>query len=273
VDKPIEEIEFTIFDTETTGLESASGDRIIEIAAVRIKNTELISTFESLVNPQRPVSDAAFAVNKISADMLKGAPGIEMVMPKFLDFIKGSCLCSYNAGFDLEFVNNELRIIGRALPQEIVVVDILKMARRLIPGLERYALWFVVEKMGIKKEQKHRALDDVKLTLDLFNRLTVILREKGIADFNSFIHLFSISPDFLNDLDNKRVAEIQEAMDLGLKLKITYLSSASAQVTEREVIPKQIRKENNRLYLVGFCCLRNEERSFRLDGILHLKTI
>lgn len=271
--KQIEEIEFSIFDTETTGLESASGDRIVEIAAARIKQGKIISTFESLINAHRPISEAAFRVNKISADMLKGAPGIESVMPKFLEFIKDSCLCSYNAGFDLEFLNNELRIIGTALPKDIIAVDILKMAKRLLPGLERYALWFVVDKMGVKQEQKHRALDDVNLTVELFNRLCAVLKEKNITDFSNFTHLFSVNQDFLSDLDNRRISEIQEAIDAGLRLKISYISSASAQVSHREVIPKEIRKDNGRSYLIGYCCLRHEERSFRLDGILHLETV
>jgi DNA polymerase-3 subunit epsilon len=103
----IDEIEFTIFDTETTGLEPASGDRIVEIAGIRFRGKERIATFQTLVNPNRPISEAAFQVNRITQDMLKGAPGADAVMPKFLNFIQGSCLCSYNAGFDLEFLNNE----------------------------------------------------------------------------------------------------------------------------------------------------------------------
>jgi predicted DNA-binding transcriptional regulator YafY len=77
----------------------------------------------------------------------------------------------------------------------------------------------------------------------------------------------------LKDIDNQKIASIQEAIDLGVKLKIKYLSSASATLTERQVIPKEIKQENNRSYLVGYCCLRNEERSFRIDGILHIEII
>src|SRR3989338_8947758 len=129
----IDDIEITIFDTETTGLEPASGDRIVEIAGIRFKADKRIAAFESLVNPGRPISEAAFEVNRITAQMLEGAPKIEVVMPKFLDFIRGSCICSYNAAFDLGFLNNELKLVGRQLWEDAVVVDILKMARRLLP--------------------------------------------------------------------------------------------------------------------------------------------
>ncbi len=273
MDRDIEEVEFTIFDTETTGLEPASGDRIVEIAAVRFKGREKIATFQTLVNPRRPISEAAFAVNRITAQMLKDAPDIKEVMPKFLDFIKDSALCSYNAGFDLEFLNNELKLLGKGPLENIIVLDVLKMARRILPGLERYALWFVADKLGIKKEQEHRAFSDVELTLGVFNKLKDMLQAKGVSDFKNFSSLFAIDPHFLDNINAQKVAQIQEAIDLKVKLKIKYLSSSGAEISEREVIPKEVKYENNRSYLVGFCCLRNEERTFRIDGILHLEII
>ena len=271
--KNIEEIEFTIFDTETTGLEPESGDRIVEIAGIRFKGKERIATFQTLVNPHRLISAAAFEVNKITQDILHGAPEIEEVMPKFLDFIHDSCLCSYNATFDLEFLRNELKLIGKNLPDDTVVVDILKMTKRILPELQRYALWFVADKLGIKTEQKHRAFSDVELTLNVFNKLKEMLRAKGILDFTNFLSLFGLNSQFLEDINNQKLAKIQEAMDLGVRLKIKYLSSCDASVTERDVIPKEIRQDKFKSYLVGFCCLRNEERTFRIDGILHIEVV
>jgi DNA polymerase III alpha subunit (gram-positive type) len=131
----------------------------------------------------------------------------------------------------------------------------------------------VAEKLGIKAKQEHRAFSDVELTLGVFDKLKNMLKTKGISDFEKFLGLFSIDPVFLKDIDNQKIASIQEAISLGVKLKIKYLSSASATLTERQVIPKEIKQENNRSYLVGYCCLRNEERSFRIDGILHLEII
>jgi DNA polymerase III epsilon subunit len=273
MNRNIDEVEFTLFDTETTGLEPETGDRIVEIAAVRFKGKQRLATFEVLVNPKRPISEAAQRVNKITPEMLKGAPVIEAVMPKFLKFIQDSCLCSYNATFDLEFLNYELKLMGQNLPQEIMAVDILKMARRLAPGLERYALWFVAEKLGIQTEQKHRALADVELTLEVFYKLGEILKTKQVFDFMNFFGLFGVSLNLLNDINSQKITKIQEALGLGLKLKIKYLSAANAQVSEREVIPKAIQEDKNRFYLVGFCCLRNEERHFRIDGILHIEIL
>ncbi|MDI6606534.1 MAG: 3'-5' exonuclease, partial [Candidatus Omnitrophota bacterium] len=175
MNRTIDDIEITIFDTETTGLEPAAGDRIVEIAGIRLKGKQKLGTFQTLIDPGRPISAAAFEVNGISPEMLEGAPKPEDAIPQFLEFIKGSFLCSYNAAFDLGFLNSELKIIGRSLWDDIEVVDILKMTRRLMPGLERYALWFVAERLGIKTKQEHRAFSDVELTLGVFEKLRQIM--------------------------------------------------------------------------------------------------
>jgi len=269
----INDVEFTIFDTETTGLDPASGDRIVEIAAVRFKGTQRLATFQKLVNPHREISEAAYKVNRISAEMLQDAPDMKAVMPKFLKFIKDSCLCSYNAGFDMDFLNNELALLGRPHLEDIVVVDVLKMSRRLLPGLERYALWFVSESMGIKTQQAHRAFSDVEMTLEVFFRLKALLLSKGISDFTSFSHLFTINPKLLEDINAQKLAQIQEAIDLGVRIRIRYLPSTGGDLSEREIIPKELKQDNKRDYLVGYCCMRCEERIFRLDGILHLEIL
>jgi len=269
----IDEIEFVIFDTETTGLETKSGDRIVELAALRFKGAKKLAEFQSLVNSGQPISEAAFNVNKISSEMLESAPKPEVVIPKFIDFIQGSCLCSYNAGFDLEFLNNELKILGLPALSNIPVVDILKMARRLAPGLERYALGFVADKLGIKSQQQHRAFSDVQLTLDLFYKLKDMLKAKGILDFDKFLGLFSIDPVLLENYNNQKIAQIQKALNSGNKLRVEYIAVSNAQVSQREIIPYEIQQENGRSYLVGYCCLKKEKRSFRIDGILRLEII
>jgi len=271
--KHIDDIEFTIFDTETTGLDPDSGDRIVEIAAIRFKGKERIAFFQKLVNPHREISEAAYNVNHITPKMLEEAQDMKVVMPQFLDFIKGTCLCSYNAGFDTEFLNYELSLLGQRHLNDVIIVDILKMSRRLLPGLERYALWFVAERLGSKIKQAHRALADVEMTLEVFYKLKEIMHLKGITDFTSFTHLFTINPKLLEDINAQKLAQIQEAIDLRVRLKMRYLPTSGGDLSEREVIPKEIRQDNGRSYLVGYCCLRNEERTFRVDSILHLEIL
>ncbi len=274
MDKNLEEIEFTIFDTETTGLDFTKGDRIVEIAGIRFKGKEKIVAFHTLVNPERPISAGAFQVNHITPEMLEAAPKMGTVLPGFLEFIQGSCLCSYNAPFDLGFLNQEIKLSQNPpLPKDIAIIDILLMAKRLLPGLNRYALWFVADKLGIKISQIHRALSDVELTWEVFNRLKEILTQKGIIDFNNFLNLFAINPSASADINKQKIFRIQEAIDLGANLRIKYLSGSGLEVSLRDVLPKEIKQDKFRQYLVAHCYLRNEERTFRVDSILQLEII
>ena len=177
----IDEIEISIFDTETTGLKAETGDRIVELAGLRVKGQNRLATFDRLINPGRQISPGAFAVNKITPQMLESAETPGVVIPKFLDFIAGSCICSYNAEFDLSFLNNELKLLSRPAVNNLIVFDVLAMARKLLPNLSRYALWFVAKELKVQTTQEHRALADVEMTWEVFSKLKVICRQKGIA--------------------------------------------------------------------------------------------
>ncbi len=189
----IDEIEFTIFDTETTGLKPLEGDRIVEIAGLRIKGEQSLAVFDELINPGREISAGAFAVNKITPLMLKDAPNIATVIPKFLEFIQDSCLCCYNAEFDLGFLNNELKLLGCSAINNFVIIDVLIMAKILLPGLARYPLWFVAKELGVLTTQKHRASADVEMTREVFSKLKIICQQKGIINFTDFSNLFAFS--------------------------------------------------------------------------------
>jgi DNA polymerase-3 subunit epsilon len=271
--KDIDEMEFVVFDTETTGLDPQAGDRIVEIACLKFRAGEKLGSLQTLVNPGREISPAAFNVNRITPQMLAGAPAIGEVMPGLLDFISGSCLCSYNAAFDLGFLDKELKLLGLPALEDNVVVDVLKMARRLLPGEPRYALWAIACRLGIQESQQHRALADVELTWQVFSRLKEMLKGKGVGDFADFSRLFAVKAKFLEDIRQQHLAQIEEAIGLGARLKIKYLSSSGAQVSQRDVQPKEVRRVNNRDYLVGYCFLRRDERTFSLDGILHLEIV
>ena len=268
----INDVEFTIFDVETTGLEPESGDRIIEIAGIRLKGEDKLGVFHSLVSSGKEISAEAFAVNHITPGMLKNAPLSERALPDFLNFANGSILASYNAPFDMGFLNNELGLIN-IKPPDPPIVDVLKMSRRLLPDLDRYALWFVAKELGIHTEQVHRALSDVELTVDVFLALREVLYERGVEDFHNFVSLFGLNCRLLDDITNAKIARIQEAISLGVRLNIKYLSRANARVTSRDILPKEVKKDKGQAYLVGACYLRNEERTFRIDGILHMEIV
>jgi DNA polymerase III alpha subunit (gram-positive type) len=193
------------------------------------------------------------------------------VLPEFLEFIQGSCLCSYNAEFDLNFLNSELKLSGQPLLSGVIVFDVLTMAKKLLPGLSRYALWFVAQKLGIQAPQVHRAFADVELTWEVFDQLKAIARQKGITGFTSFSNLFAFNPALLETASLEKVTRIQKCIQAKGILKFSYLSSSTGEVSQREVIPQEIRQEHQSRYLVAYCCLKKEQRIFRLDNILRLE--
>jgi DNA polymerase III epsilon subunit len=163
---------YVIFDTETTGFTPQTGDRIIEIAAVRVHNGVITEeTFDELINPHRPIPMASFRVHGISNEMLVGAPEASEVIPRFLNFVGQDTLVAHNAEFDMAFLHHEMQLLGldpAILPSNICTV---KMARKELPDLPRHNLDALTKHFGINVEQRHRALGDVVATAELFLKI------------------------------------------------------------------------------------------------------
>ena len=104
-----------VFDTETTGLDCLTGDRLIEIGCVELLNhIPTGRTFHAYVNPRRPVAYEASLVHGLTDDFLRGQPGFEEIVERFAEFVGDSVLIAHNAGFDRGFINMELGLCGRA---------------------------------------------------------------------------------------------------------------------------------------------------------------
>lgn len=172
--------DFIIFDVETTGLSASGGDRIVEIAALKMREARIIGRFYSLVDPKREISSGAFRVNRIDARMLMGAPSSREVLPRFLDFVGGGNLVGHNIDFDLGFLSYELSLMGLSLNKETAFVDTLKLARRFLPHLGQHRLWVVAQALGIKVRQQHRAMADVELTCAVYCKLMQMTRQPSL---------------------------------------------------------------------------------------------
>ena len=184
--------EFIVFDVETTGLSPADGDRIIEIAAIKVKDRKVIAVLESFINPKRELPASATYVNKITEDMLIGAPTSEEVLPGIIDFIGGGCVVGHNVKFDLGFLCYELSLSGRKLRDETPAIDTLKMAKALIPYLSSYKLSHIAGALGIRIGETHRAKADVELTIEVLTRLMDIAGDQNIHDLQDFCQQFSV---------------------------------------------------------------------------------
>ncbi|HSA30978.1 MAG TPA: 3'-5' exonuclease [Candidatus Omnitrophota bacterium] len=191
------ETEYVIFDVETTGLSPLEGDRILELAAARVKGGKIIETLESFVNPKREIPSQAQAVHKITPEMVAQAPTSAEFLPRFVDFVGGACLCGQNVKFDLDFVCYELSLAGYKLREETPALDTIKLAKYFLPHLSSYRLGGMAKALGFKVGTTHRALADVQLTVQVFNRLLMIAEEQGFSKLQDVLREFGVQkPSF-----------------------------------------------------------------------------
>ena len=130
------EAPYVIFDVETTGSAVGKGGAITEFGALKLVRGEVVDQFSSLVNPGRPIDPFVVRLTGITDRMVSDAPSISEVMPRFEEFVEGCVLVGHNVHFDCSFVAAARG--GTPLPNP--VLDTLKLARYLVPGLKRYRL-------------------------------------------------------------------------------------------------------------------------------------
>jgi DNA polymerase-3 subunit epsilon len=159
---------FVVTDTETTGTK-AKTNRIIEIGAVKLTDGEVVDRFQQLVNPQRSVPSRITKLTGITTGMVFEAPTIDEVLPEYLDFLGDDILAAHNLPFDERFLNRELERTGRrALENETLCT--LRLARRLLPGLNSKGLTRLAQFYGVDVDGRHRALGDAEATAIVLKR-------------------------------------------------------------------------------------------------------
>ncbi|WP_112180879.1 PolC-type DNA polymerase III [Paraliobacillus zengyii] len=187
-DIDLESATYVVFDVETTGL-SAVYDTIIELAAVKIKDGDIVDRFESFANPHHPLSETTNDLTGITDDMVKDAPDIEQVLEDFKKWAGEDILVAHNASFDMGFLNqgNEKAGLDKAINP---VIDTLELARFLLPTLKSHRLNTLCKKFDIELTQHHRAIYDAEATGYLMWKLLKEAREKEITNHNHFnIHM------------------------------------------------------------------------------------
>ncbi|MGH6835822.1 MAG: DNA polymerase III subunit epsilon [Methylocella sp.] len=163
-----------VLDTETTGLDPASGHRIVEIGCVELLNAiPTGATFHAYINPERDMPEEAFRVHGISAEFLAGRPVFAKVVGDFLSFAGGAKIVAHNAEFDMRFLNAELALLGIAPIAQDRVIDTLILARRKYPGAAN-SLDALCARYGIdtSRRGKHGALLDAGILAEVYAELT-----------------------------------------------------------------------------------------------------
>jgi len=216
-------------DTETTGLETRLGHRIIELACVEMVNRRLTRRhLHYYVNPDRDIDEGALAVHGISREFLADKPRFGEVANEFLDFIRGAELVIHNAAFDVGFLDHELGMLGLA-PTETVcanVRDTLRMARELHPG-KKNNLDALCDRYGIDNSHRtlHGALLDAEILADVYLAMT-----RG-------------QESLIIDLDPTPAAAVEIA-DAGTRKPTVVLRASDAELAEHTRVLTAIQKES-----------------------------
>ncbi|MFW9611821.1 MAG: exonuclease domain-containing protein [Fluviibacter sp.] len=187
LDRPLADLVYTVFDTETTGLEPANGDEIIQIGALRVLNGRLLQQehFEQLVDPRCALKAASIAIHGITDSMLLGKPTIDQVLPAFHDFCADTVLVGHNVAFDMRFLEIKEAAIGVKFDQP--VLDTLLLSAVAHPNQESHSLEAIMQRLGIDIDQRHNALADATATAQVFVRLLPALADRGITTLGQAI--------------------------------------------------------------------------------------
>ena len=179
-DRRLVELSYTVFDTETTGLDPSAGDEIIQIGATRIVAGKLRreDCFEQFVDPQRDLPVAGIPIHGIRPEMLAGAPTIDTVLPAFHAFAQDTVLVAHNAAFDMRFLELKQERCGTVFDQP--VLDTLLLSAVVHPAQESHRLEAIAERLGVQVLGRHTALGDAMVTAEVFLKLLPLLAARGI---------------------------------------------------------------------------------------------
>ena len=176
----LSELTYTVFDTETTGLNPSQGDEIIQIGAMRIVNQKLLKQecFEQLINPRRPIPLETVSIHGIGPQMVEGQPTIEEVLPAFHAFAQETVLVAHNAAFDMRFL--QLKEDEADVRFNHPVLDTLLLSAVVHPHQDSHRLEDLAKRLNIPIVGRHTAMGDAHVTAEVFLRLIPLLAAKGI---------------------------------------------------------------------------------------------
>lgn len=255
--------DFVVFDIETTGF-SPVNNRIIEIGAVKVCGGEIVDRYSAFVNPGVPIPFEIEKFTGIRDDMVIDAPGIEKVLPEFLEFCRDCILVAHNAGFDMSFIMENAERLG--YPSEYTYVDTVGIARVLLPHQAKHTLDAVAKTLGISLENHHRAVDDAEATAHIFVKFIKMLAEEGIDTLEQVNALGASSVDLVKKLPSYH-AIILAKNDLG-RINLYRLVSEShlTYFNKRPRIPKSLVMKYREGLILGSACEAGELYRALLDG-------
>ena len=250
-------------DVETTGLSAWFGDRICEIAILRCRGDEIIDSFDTLVNPARPISPGAARVNGLTDEELTGAPCFTEIAAQVEARLEGAIVVCHNAPFDLGFMCSEFNRLGQEFPP-VKAIDTLRLARTHF-AFPSNSLQAIADTLRIDRSGAHRALADVLTTRAVLGYILVKLKQVPLDEMVSmYIPPVAAPAAFVLP------PQLQEAFAGNKRLFIRYVDQKGHN-TERWITPKEVLALKGYIYVAAHCHLRDEDRHFRLDRITKMK--
>lgn len=185
-DRPISEVPFVITDLETTG--SIQGkDRIIEIAALKVKGGQVIDRFETLVDPRKKISWQIAKLTKIDNSMVIDAPTIEEVLPQYIRFAENGVFAAHNSMFDYSFIMSELERLHLKPFTPQIEICTFRLARKLLPNVKARGINGLSIHFDYQMENRHRAMPDVLATKYFLDRFIQQLADMDITTLYQMI--------------------------------------------------------------------------------------
>ena len=250
-------------DTETTGLSPWFGDRICEIAILRCQGDVILDTFESLVNPQRPISPGAARVNGLTGLDLVDAPLFAEIAPQVKLWLEDALIVCHNAPFDLGFISREFNRLGQSLAP-VEVIDTLLLARAHF-AFASNGLQAIADVLNIQRSEAHRALADTLTTRLVLEHFLGKLKHLPLDEL-----IFTYTPAVEEPAVPDLPPQLAEAFASKKRLFIHYVDQKGNE-TERWITPRQVFTQKDYIYVAAHCHLRDEDRSFRLDRISEMR--
>jgi len=176
----LSDLNYTVFDLETTGLNPAAGDEIIQVGAVRVVNGRILAqeSFDQLVDPGRSIPTLGIQIHGITPDQVRGQPSIDEVLPAFHAYAHDSVLVAHNAAFDMRCITLKQDALG--IEFDHPVLDTLLLASLAQPNQTSHSLDALAERFGLVIHSRHTGLGDATVTAQLLLRLIPLLADLGI---------------------------------------------------------------------------------------------
>ena len=179
-EKPLKELHYVVFDTETTGIRPSEGDELVSIGAVRIVNGRILTgeTFERIINPGRPIPQSSVRIHGITDEMARDKPPARIVLPQFKNFVGDGVLVAYNAAFDMKFL--ELKQAEAGVRFSNPVLDALLLSIYVNPNEPDPSLSATAERLGVEVVGRHTALGDALATAAIWVKLLDMLEARSV---------------------------------------------------------------------------------------------